>query len=540
MPVVVLVVVLVIVVLVLVSGHRADPTRRSLRCDPVILDGHNDLALRVFLGQEPLHIDLATAVDSGFAGGLFALSAPQGSADLPPSAPYSLPLAEPIAHAEAWAAVDAMTRTLHELDVDVVERASEIVAGRVNAIMHFEGAEPIAPDLSDLDAWVDRGLRSVGITWSRPNAFGEGVPFRFPSTPDTGPGLTAAGFDLVHACNFHGLLVDVSHLNEAGFWDVVGISQAPIVATHSNAHALSPSSRNLTDRQLDAIAGSGGVVGINFAVMFLTEDGGWDVSLEAIVRHLDYIASRIGVDHVAFGSDFEGAPIPADLEGVSGLPRLVEAIAAAGYDGAAIAKITHQNWLRVLDDVWKPWSRYYRRAGFDARPTLLAAAERFAEPGLAVDLGAGTGRDTLELLRRGWRVVAIDAEREAVDKIVQLAGPDASRLEAVVGRYESTGWPACDLLNASYAIPFCPPEQFPAVWARIVDSIAPGGRFSGQFFGPNDDWARTGLLIHSRAELEQLLEPFEIESLIEEDADGTTTVGVTKHWHLFHVVARKL
>ena len=140
------------------------------------------------------------------------------------------------------------------------------------------------------------------------------------------------------------------------------------------------------------------------------------MGLDAIVRHVDYIASRIGVDHVAFGSDFEGAPMPADLGGVSGLPRLVEAIAAAGYDEAAIAKITHGNWLRVLDDVWKPWARYYRRAGFDARPTLLDAVGRFPAPGVAVDLGAGTGRDTLELLRRGWRVVAIDGEPEAVEQ----------------------------------------------------------------------------------------------------------------------------
>jgi membrane dipeptidase len=538
--VVVRVVVVVVLVIMLVLGHETDPSRQSLRCCPVILDGHNDLALRVFLGQEPRHIDLATAVEQGFAGGFFALSSPQASADLPSGGPYALPLDEPIDHDEAWAAVDGMLGALEGLDLAMVTRVSEILPGQVNAIVHFEGAEPIAPDLSDLDDWVARGLRSVGITWSRANAFGEGVPFRFPSTPDTGPGLTAAGLDLLHACNFHGLLVDVSHLNEAGFWDVARVSQAPIVATHSNAHALSPSSRNLTDRQLDAIAESGGVVGVNFAVMFLTEDGDWDVGLDAIVRHVDYIASRIGVDHVAFGSDFEGAPMPADLGGVSGLPRLVEAIAAAGYNEAAIAKITHGNWLRVLDDVWKPWTRYYRRAGLDARPTLLDAVARFSTPGVAVDLGAGTGRDTLELLRRGWRVVAIDGEPEAVDKIVQLAGRDADRLDAVVGRYESTPWPECDLLNASYAIPFCPPDRFAEVWGRIVHSIRPGGRFAGQFFGPNDDWARTGLLIHSRAEIEQLLAPFEIESLTEEDVDGTTTVGKTKHWHLFHVVSRKL
>ena len=356
--VVIVIVVVLVIMLVLVLGHENDPSRQSLRCGPVILDGHNDLALRVFLGQEPRHIDLATAAGQGFAGGFFALSSPQASADLPSGGPYALPLDEPIDHVEAWAAVDGMLGALEELDLTVVTRVSEILPGRVNAIVHFEGAEPIAPDLSDLDDWVARGLRSVGITWSRANAFGEGVPFRFPSTPDTGPGLTAAGLDLLHACNFHGLMVDVSHLNEAGFWDVARVSQAPIVATHSNAHALSPSSRNLTDAQLDAIAESNGVVGVNFAVMFLTEDGNWDVGLDAIVKHVDYIASRVGVDHVAFGSDFEGAPVPADLGGVAGLPRLVEAIAAAGYDEAAIAKITHGNWLRVLDDAWKPRARH--------------------------------------------------------------------------------------------------------------------------------------------------------------------------------------
>ncbi len=336
-------------------------------------------------------------------------------------------------------------------------------------------------------------------------------------------------------------MVDVSHLNEAGFWDVHRVSQAPLVATHSNAHALSPFSRNLTDRQLDAIGDSNGVVGVCFGAMFLSADGSWSTGLplEAIVAHIDYIASRLGVDHVAFGSDFEGAAMPDSLGGVAGLPRLVEAIRAAGYDDGAIAKITHGNWLRVLGETWPRWSRYFRQAGMDARPTLLDAAARFAAPGLAVDIGAGTGRDTLELLRRGWRVVAIDGESEATDRIAALAGGNAGRLEAMTGRYESTLWPECDLLNASYSLPFCRAEEFSAVWARIVGSIVPGGRFAGQFFGPRDDWARTGLLVKSREEVERLLEPFEVESLQELDGEGPTTVGKSKHWHVFHVVARK-
>jgi membrane dipeptidase len=182
------------------------------------------------------------------------------------------------------------------------------------------------------------------------------VPFRFPSSPDTGGGLTRAGRDLVSACNRLGVMVDVSHLNEAGFWDVARLTRAPIVATHSNAHALCASTRNLTDRQLDAIGESGGVVGINFATMFLREDGlpGTEVSLETIVRHLDYVASRIGVEHVAFGSDFEGAEIPDALGGVAGLPSLLDAVRSTGHDDASLELITHGNWLRVLEQTWRP------------------------------------------------------------------------------------------------------------------------------------------------------------------------------------------
>jgi membrane dipeptidase len=197
-------------------------------------------------------------------------------------------------------------------------------------------------------------LRSIGLVWSRANDFAEGVPFRFPSSPDTGPGLTDAGRELVRACNRLGILVDLSHLNEAGFWDVAGLSDAPLVATHSNAHALCAASRNLTDAQLDAIRDSNGVVGVNFAVTFLREDGSFvpDTPITEIVRHIDYLAGRMGIDHVAFGSDFDGAEIPAELGGAAGLPKLVAALHSAGYDDDAVAKITHGNWLRVLRTTW--------------------------------------------------------------------------------------------------------------------------------------------------------------------------------------------
>jgi membrane dipeptidase len=326
---------------------------------PVILDGHNDLALRVFLGHEAVHIDLAEAREVGFDGGFFALSAVGPPPDRPTAVPYALPLDDPVPFERAVADVEGQLGALEGLDVSIMRRVEDIRPARVNAIVHFEGAEAIAPDLSNLEGWFERGLRSLGIVWSRPNAFGEGVPFRFPSSPDTGSGLTGPGRDLVRACNDLGVMIDVSHLNEAGFWDVAELTKAPIVATHSNAHAICATTRNLTDRQLDAIGASGGVVGINFATMFLREDGmsGTDIPVETIVRHIDYVASRIGVEHVAFGSDFEGCEVPDELGGAAGLPLLVEALRAAGHNDESLALITHRNWLRVLESAWRPSTR---------------------------------------------------------------------------------------------------------------------------------------------------------------------------------------
>jgi membrane dipeptidase len=321
----------------------------------MVIDGHNDLVLQRWRGKPGKHIDLDTAADHGFAGGFFALYVPSAFVGDPPSTPYALPFAEEISHGEAAQVTEELFQTLCAMPVKRAQSVVDFRAGEVTAIVHMEGAEAIAEDLSNLHDWYDRGLRSIGLVWSRPNRFASGVPFEFPASPDTGPGLTDAGRALVRACNELGILVDVSHLNERGFWDVVEISDRPVVATHSNAHALCPSTRNLTDRQLDAIRGSGGIVGVNFAVTFLREDGMNDLEgtgLDEIVRHVDYLANRMGIDHVAFGSDFDGAAVPVELGGVAGLPRLVDSLRER-YEQDEVDRITHGNWLRVLDATWR-------------------------------------------------------------------------------------------------------------------------------------------------------------------------------------------
>jgi len=345
---------------------------------PLIFDGHNDVLYRLLMdgGMAALdsfsrgrdgHIDLPRAKKGGFAGGFFALFAPsddldEGSFEAMLAPAYDLPLPAPVAHSRALAVIMEKAAMLLALErrgalticTDTAQMRRCFETGRMAAIMHIEGAEAIDAELNALEVLHAAGLRSLGPVWSRPTIFGHGVPFRFPSTPDTGPGLTDAGKRLVRRCNALGIMLDLSHLNEAGFWDVARISDAPLVATHSNAHAICPHARNLTDAQLDAIAESDGMVGLNFAAAFLREDGQMnpDVPLETLLRHLDHLIGRLGEDRVGFGSDFDGAVVPADIGDVAGLPALGKAMAAHGYDDKLLKKLGHENWLRVLERTW--------------------------------------------------------------------------------------------------------------------------------------------------------------------------------------------
>jgi membrane dipeptidase len=337
-----------------------------------VFDGHNDVVLRLgesrsFLEESSEgHLDLPRARRGGFAGGLFAIfvSGPeQGDMGGKPTGPYSFPLAPSVPSEVAVSRADELEEILGGLEAEGALRLVRSVAqieecfaeGTIAAVMHLEGAEPVLnPD--DLERRYDRGLRSLGLVWSRANKYAEGVPFRFPASPDTGPGLTEDGRRLVRLCNRLGILVDLSHLNLRGFFDVADISDAPLVASHSNAHALCPSTRNLTDEQLDTISGTEGLVGVNFAVGFLREDGllePEDTPLETVVRHIEYLVDRMGIDCVGLGSDYEGAAPPAALGDVTRLPALFEALAERGYDEEALFKIAHGNWIRVLGETWR-------------------------------------------------------------------------------------------------------------------------------------------------------------------------------------------
>lgn len=216
-----------------------------------------------------------------------------------------------------------------------------------------------------------------------------------------------------------------------------------------------------------------------------------------------------------------------------------------------------------MGEAYRPdggWAPYFDAvAGRPPHETLLDALDRFDRepspgvgPRLAADIGCGGGRDTVELLRRGWHVLAIDSEPEALQRLEARTPADARpRLRTLLATYETLAPEPVDLINASYSIPHCTEGAFDAMWDRLTAAIRPGGRFAGQLFGVRDDWDgqgpaptagwRSGRQLHTREQVAALLERAGLvaETLRELEEDGHTAVGRPKHWHLFHIVARR-
>ena len=337
---------------------------------PPVFDGHNDTVLSMMnhgrsffergtpdldqhAGGSGGHLDLPRAKESGFAGGFFAVYVPNDpDADGMMSTAY--------AQNFALQALGVLMKTAEESDgqVRIVTTAGDIERCIEDGVMamelHLEGAEPLDADGRALEVLHAAGVRSVGITHSRPNIFAHGVDQPFPHSPDTGPGLTDAGREFVKQCNHLGIVMDLSHLNEKGFWDVADLSEDPLVATHSNAHSLSAHPRNLTDKQLDAVRDSDGIVGLNYAVSFLREDGSRDSNtpLSTMVRHIEYLADRIGIDRVALGSDFDGTIVPREIADAAGNGKILQALLDHGYTTEQVEKIAWKNWVRVLRATW--------------------------------------------------------------------------------------------------------------------------------------------------------------------------------------------
>ena len=218
------------------------------------------------------------------------------------------------------------------------------------SVFMFEGADPISRNLKELRVFYEAGLRCLAPTWSRSTIFAHGVAFTG-NLPETG--LTEAGFELIAECDRLGIVLDVSHINAAGFWDMMKASKNPIVATHSSVKAISPHVRNLDDDQIRAIAQKGGTVGINFAKSFIDPEMGFesDPPLEVLLSHFTHVLDLVGDEHLSFGTDFDGTDVPSIVRDAAGLPVVARALKEHGLGDAALERVCNGNFLRVLETV---------------------------------------------------------------------------------------------------------------------------------------------------------------------------------------------
>ncbi|MCL6639101.1 MAG: dipeptidase [Firmicutes bacterium] len=256
-------------------------------------------------------------------------------------------------HAPVARALELIDRFYRELEqnahlLHLVERAADIetalAAGKIAALLAVEGGEALGGELFVLRTLYRLGVRSLTLTWNGRNELADGV-----GEAAGGGGLTRFGKSVVREMNALGMLVDVSHLAERGFWDVLETSAHPVIASHSNCRALLDHPRNLNDRQLKALAEKGGVAGITFVPEFLAGEG---ASLEHVLDHIDHAVRVGGVESVGLGSDFDGVDsLPAGLDDCSLYPAITRGLVARGYGGREVEMILGGNFLRVIRQV---------------------------------------------------------------------------------------------------------------------------------------------------------------------------------------------
>ncbi|MBF7685212.1 membrane dipeptidase [Acinetobacter sp. B10A] len=344
----------------------------------MIFDGHNDLLARLWMSshRDPvdqfLHhtlegqMDLRRCRQGRMYGGLFAIFVPP----LKYVKTHASHKLTSMAHSQA----DFTIAQRHDICTAQMDYALEIEYRSQGAVkicrdmadihlcmknqclamvLHLEGAEALT-NVSQLDDWYAKGLRSVGLLWNEPSQFGHGLQGKFPHSPDTGLGLTDLGQQWVVECEKRRMLVDVSHMNEQAFWHTQQLLTQPIVATHSNIHKLCPQARNLLDSQLNAIKVSHGVVGLNFDTAFLRADGQRNIQTpySVMFAHFDYLFEYLGETGVAFGSDYDGGFMSKYWPSVDYFPRLIDALSDYGYSDTRIENICHKNWYTVLHRIW--------------------------------------------------------------------------------------------------------------------------------------------------------------------------------------------
>jgi len=325
-----------------------DPNALKVHSEAIVFDGHCDTILAMARGELDFRqggtggqIDLPRLQEGGVTCQIFAF----GVID-PGKTPTN-------AAGKMLRLLDVFYRELEAgPGLRLATSAQDILTAKANgevaAFLSIEGGEAIQGQLELLRMYYQLGIRAMGLTWNHPNEIANGVDEEFSSQ-----GLTPFGYEVVSEMNRLGMVIDVSHLNQASFWNVVEATSAPFIASHSNAYALCPHRRNLTDEQLLAMAKLGGVAGVVFVPPFLDPKG--KASLDILIDHIDHIAGLCGVDHIGIGSDFDGFTAEPDsgevIPDVSAFPRLTERMLARGYKEDQVKQILGQNFLRVVERV---------------------------------------------------------------------------------------------------------------------------------------------------------------------------------------------
>lgn len=232
-----------------------------------------------------------------------------------------------------------------ELCLNYHDVAGAIAGSKVAAILSIEDGVALQGNLSALRMFYRLGVRSICLTWNHRNEIADGV-----LEETTQGGLTTFGKELIKEMNSLGMIIDLSHISEKGFWDVMALTNAPIIASHSNSRALCNHPRNLWNEQILAIKKNRGVIGINFYPTFLKENERADI--KSIIEHIDYIAGLAGTDIIGIGADFDGVDfLPNGINGVQDLYKIFDELLKLNYSEENINKIAGENFLRVIQEI---------------------------------------------------------------------------------------------------------------------------------------------------------------------------------------------
>jgi len=282
------------------------------------------------------HLDVPRMMDGGISCQVFAVSSERSRTPAYPLRTAMMMIERFYWECEAIPRLEPVTS--YEEIVDARKR------GNVSGMLSIEGADVIEGRIEMLGVFHRLGVRMVGLVHSLRNQLADGVTDR-----RTGGGLSELGVQAVEELDMLGMIIDVSHLNDDGFRDVLELTGNPVIASHSNSRAVCGHPRNMTDEMIQALAGNGGVMGMNFAPSFVHPV---EATLGGVVDHIDHIVNLVGPDHVGLGSDFDGIPnTPKGLEDASRMPDITRELVKRGYGKEDIVKILGGNHLRLIKEI---------------------------------------------------------------------------------------------------------------------------------------------------------------------------------------------